>query len=156
MANPKTVIEQEFAGLNLPADVTISLHENSAKEMHIILIPQEDLVFNDTLNADVETILDKAIENESFRKLLMADPRDTLAAELPNFYVPADFKIYFHENTANEIHLLIPALNNQEEGELSEEELEAIAGGAKGRGPHIGRKSGGKAPKCRSQKFRRR
>ncbi|NJO02949.1 MAG: NHLP leader peptide family natural product precursor [Bacteroidia bacterium] len=154
MANPKTMLEKEFSGLKLNDGVNIFLHENTAREMHVILVPNEELVFNDSLEDAVETVLDKAISNDSFKKLLMADPKGTLANELPDFYVPADYKIYFHENTPKEIHLLIPSLA-AEENELSEAELDAVAGGSKGSGPHVGRKRGGKAPKCRSQKFRR-
>lgn len=154
MANPKTMLEREFPGLNFSGDVNIYLHENTAQEMHVILIPDEELVFNAALEGSVEQVLDKAIGNDSFKKLLMADPKGTLANELPDFYVPMDYKILFHENTAKEIHLLIPSLATEED-ELSEAELDSVAGGAKHKGPHVGRGRGGKAPKCRSQRFRR-
>lgn len=151
MANPKTVLEKEL-GLQLPAGVSIQIHENTAHEMHIILVSGEQVVFGDTLDEKVEKVLDKAVANQSFKKLLIADPKGTLAAELPDFYVPDDFRIYFHDNTENEIHLLLPALTATED-ELTEAELDAVAGGSRGRGPHIGRKRGGGGPRCRSQKF---
>lgn len=154
MANPKTVIEQEL-GISLAEDVQIVLHENTAQEMHVILVSDEALVFSDTLEEQVESLLDKAMTNDSFKKLLMADPKGTLANELPDFYVPEDYKIHFHENTTKEIHLLIPSLVTEED-ELSEAELDAVAGGGgKRRGPHVGRRRGGRGPKCRSQHFRR-
>lgn len=156
VANPKTVLSKEFPNFQLDANVNIVLHENTSQEMHIVLVPQEDLVFSDSLDEKVEKNLDKALDNESYKKLLMADPKGTLQAELPDFYVPEGFKIFFHENNDNEIHLLIPSLQTGDD-ELSEAELEAIAGGGrKGKGPHIGRARGKGGPKCRSQKFRRR
>jgi hypothetical protein len=155
MANPKTVLEKEFSLLKINADTKIFLHENTAQEMHVILVPDEQMVFNDELENSVEKMLDKALNNDSFKKLLVADPKGTLANELPDFYVPENFKIYFHENKPNEIHLIIPSLNTVGVGdELSEAELDTVVGGSKGRGPHIGRKRGGGGPKCRSQHFR--
>lgn len=153
MTNPRTVLEKEFPALQLDTDVKIFLHENTAQELHVILLPAEQSVFSDQLEDSVERLLDKAIENESFKKLLIADPKGTLAKELPDFFVPDNFRMYFHENKANEIHLLVPALQLADE-ELSEAELDAVVGGSRGRGPHIGRKRGGGGPKCRSQSFK--
>ncbi|MCS6821766.1 MAG: NHLP leader peptide family RiPP precursor [Microscillaceae bacterium] len=153
MANPKTVLQNLFPELKLPEDTRIILHENTSDEMHVILLPSEEAVFNASLDDKVEQVLDKAILDQAFKKLLLADPKGVLQRELPDFFVPDNFKIYFHENTDKEIHLLIPNLAPQGD-ELSEEELGVVAGGA-GRGPHIGRPRGGKPPKCRSQHFRR-
>ncbi len=153
MANPRTVLEKEFPELKFETDTKIFLHENTPQEMHIILLPAEQTVFADQLDDSVERLLDKAITNDSFKKLLIADPKGTLSNELPNFFVPDNFRMYFHENKPNEIHLLVPALQLADE-ELSEAELEAVVGGSKGRGPHIGRKRGGGGPKCRSQSFK--
>ncbi|NJL12518.1 MAG: hypothetical protein HC913_05650 [Microscillaceae bacterium] len=154
IANPKTILHQTFPSLALGENVRAHLHEDTAQEMHIIMVAGEDLVFSDALETAVEQVLDKAVGEPDLRKRLMADPKGTLATLLPDFYVPEDFRIYFHENSTEEIHLLLPPLA-QAEDELSEAELDAVAGGSRGRGPHIGRKRGGKAPHCRSQKFRR-
>ncbi len=151
IANPKTVLNKEFPTLNLKEGVKIHLHENTTQEMHLILVPTEEAIFHDTLDEKVESVLDKAIANESFKKLLIADPKGALESELPDFYVPESFKIFFHENNANEIHLLIPSLAT-EAGELSEAELEAVAGGGRGKGPHVGRKRGGRGPRCRHKR----
>ncbi len=150
LANPKTIIEKEFGG-NLDTNIKIHIHENNFREMHIILVKAENVIFGDSLDESVEKMLDEAIHNDSFRKLLIADPKGTLNAKLPDYFVPADFKLYFHENTDKEMHVLIPNLAESED-ELSEAELESVVGGKKGKGPHIGRKRGGGGPRCRSQK----
>lgn len=150
IANPKTIIKEEFRDITLSDDINIHIHENSSSEMHVILMPEEAMVFNDQVEDEVEKVLDKAIQDTSFKKLLMADPKGTLATELPNFYTPEDFKIHFYENSATEIHLLIPSLETESD-ELSESELDAVAGGKK-RGPHVGRKRGGGGPRCRRRR----
>lgn len=154
LSNPKHFLNQEFR-TNFGEEVKVIAHENNAEKMHVILLPAEELVFNEDIEEKVETVLDKAITNESFKNLLMSDPKGTLTKELPDYFIPSDFKVYFHENTDTEVHVLLPQLETSDD-ELSEAELDAVAGGKKRRGPHIGRKRGGKAPKCRSQKFRRR
>ncbi len=153
MANPRAILAKAFPEFQIPTDVQFFLHENTTQELHIVLLPAEQTVFGDQLEESVERVLDKAIDNENFKKLLIADPKGTLSGELPDFFVPDNFRMYFHENKPNEIHLLLPALQLADE-ELSEAELDAVVGGSKGRGPHIGRKRGGGGPKCRSQKFK--
>lgn len=150
LKDPKTALEKNFAGATLPKNVEV--HQNSVKEMHIILLPAEKVVYNDALETKVEEVLDKALVDASFKKMLMADPKGTLTKELPDFYIPGDFKVYFHENTEDTMHLVVPALANESE-ELSEAELDSVAGGGGHKGPHIGRPRGGKGPKCRSQHF---
>jgi len=153
-ANPKQVLSNEFPEFKLEDNVKVLVHENTMQEMHIILIPTEQMIFNSPVEEKVEKVLDKAILDEGFKKLLMADPKGTLTKELPEFSVPSDFKVYFHENTATEIHLLLPPLQPVDD-ELSPSELQAVSGG-KAKGPHIGRPRGGSGPKCRSQSFRTR
>lgn len=153
MANPKTILEKEY-GISFSSEVKIVLHENTTQEMHVILLPSEGLVFNDAIEDSVEKVVDKAVLDASFRKLLMADPKGVLTNELPDFFVPQDYKIYFHENTEKEVHILIPSLVSEND-ELTEAELDAVAGGGGSKGPHVGRKRGGGGPKCRSQKFRK-
>jgi len=147
----RTALESHFADFKFPSK--IFLHEDGVNELHVIFSVAEEYVFNASLDESVEKILDKAFENDTFKRKLMANPTGTLAEELPNFYIPDGFKIYFYENTEDELHILLPN-DTGEDGELSEAELEAVAGGGK-KGPHVGRRRGGRAPKCRSQKFRR-
>lgn len=161
--DPRKALAQELSGVQIPDNVNLIVHENTANEMHVILLPDTEASADDIVDDDpFEAVLDKAMLDKSFKDLLMIDPKGVLAKELPDFYVPDEFKVYFHENTATEWHLLIPSLETEDEdGELSEDELEAVAGGAgrrrrrrRRRGPHIGRRRGGKGPRCRKKRFR--
>lgn len=160
--DPRKALAQELSGVQIPDSVNLIVHENTANEMHVILLPDTEASADDIVDDDpFEAVLDKAMLDKSFKDLLMIDPKGVLAKELPDFYVPDEFKVYFHENTATEWHLLIPSLEiEDEDGELSEDELEVVAGGAgrrrrrRRRGPHIGRRRGGKGPRCRKRRFR--
>lgn len=149
--DPQGALKGEFPGFEFPS--TIEVHENNANEMHVIFSTQEEFVFSADLEDSVNQVLDKALVNNDFKKLLVADPKGTLTKELPNYFIPENFKIFFHENASDSMHLLAPTEQTTGE-ELSEADLDAVAGGGR-KGPHVGRSRGGKGPKCRSQKFRR-
>lgn len=161
--DPRKALANELPDVQIPDTVNLIVHENTANEMHVILLPDSEASADDIVDDDpMDVVLDKAMADKSFKDLLMIDPKGVLAKELPDFFVPDEFKVYFHENTATELHLLIPSLEiDDEDGELSEDELEAVAGGAgrrrrrrRRRGPHIGRRRGGKGPRCRKRRFR--
>ncbi len=69
-------------------------------------------------------IITKATKDADFRKLLISDPRSALESEI-GLNVPADFKLQVIEESHNSMSLVLPP----PEGELSDMELEAVAGG---------------------------
>lgn len=71
-------------------------------------------------------IIAKCWADPEFKARLLADPRATLAAE--GFNVPDSIEVLVMENTPRVVHMVLPPA--PAEGELEDEALEAVAGGA--------------------------
>ena len=65
----------------------------------------------------------KAAEDDDFRVRLIADPRTAVEAET-GLRFPHDYRIYVHEETATDAHVVLPP-----KPELSREQLDRVAGG---------------------------
>ena len=76
-----------------------------------------------TVNAMREQLIDKATTDKAFRERLIADPKDTIQAEL-NVAIPAGFDIEVLEDGATKCHLVLPP-----SADLSEGDLQQAAGG---------------------------
>ncbi|MDB9513472.1 proteusin family RiPP peptide OspA [Kamptonema animale CS-326] len=74
-----------------------------------------------------EQLAIKALKDPSFREKLKANPKAVISEEF-NTQVPDDLTIEVVEETATKMYLVLPAPEAVEE-ELSEEQLEAVAGG---------------------------
>lgn len=164
--NPLRSIQQAFPEFSFHPNTQIILHENNAGNMHMILLPEEeaehmeDSLFDD--EDSFEQLIERALNDPNFRKALIADPIGVLEKELPDHFIPEDFRIHFYENSDKEIHLLLPEIEDEipeDEDEMDDDELEIVSGGGKKRGknrkkgPHIGRRRGGKGPRCRKRIF---
>lgn len=76
---------------------------------------------------EVEAIIaERAAADPQFREALIADPR-AVVSELVGFTIPDSVQVILHEESLTQIHLNIPAST-----ELSDEDLELIAGGGGG------------------------
>lgn len=69
-----------------------------------------------------QQITDKAVSDDSFRALLMSDPKSALSQEL-GLEIPEGLEIQVHESDMNTVHLSLPP------SVMNEEQLEAIAAG---------------------------
>ncbi|MNX22588.1 hypothetical protein D3C86_525730 [compost metagenome] len=78
------------------------------------------------MQSPYEALMLKAAQDESFRDALLKNPKATLEAHLGT-QLPEGFTINVVENTATELTLVIPPKLS---GELSDEALSAVAGGA--------------------------
>ena len=72
----------------------------------------------------------KAYDDESFRQELLADPKSIYERELGT-QIPDSFSIEVVEEKPNTIYMVLPRKTEEPgaEGELSDEALEAVAGG---------------------------
>ena len=71
-------------------------------------------------------IVIKSLENPEFRQQLLVNPKAVLSQELGQ-QIPDDISIEVLEETENKIYLVLPPAVVDEE--LSEKQLEAVAGG---------------------------
>ena len=74
-----------------------------------------------------QKLIEKSEQDPAFRRRLLAQPRETLEKEF-GIAVPASVNLQVIEETANSLMLVLPAAA----GELSDLELEAVAGGKEG------------------------
>jgi hypothetical protein len=74
-------------------------------------------------------LIERSLEDDSFRQRLLDDPKGTVEQELGS-QLPEDVEVRVVEESAQSIYLVLPfASPLSEGGEISDEELEAVAGG---------------------------
>ena len=80
-------------------------------------------------------LINRSLEDEDFRQSLLDDPRGTVEQELGGRF-PESIEVRVLEESADTIYLVLPFTQRVGEGgELSDEALEAVAGGdSKGSG----------------------
>jgi hypothetical protein len=77
----------------------------------------------------LEQILTRATVDLDFRKALLAEPRKAILDAL-GVRIPASFRVKFIEREKNvDALIVLPDLQRQD-GELADDDLEAVAGGA--------------------------
>ena len=74
-----------------------------------------------------QKLVERSMKDEAFRRKLIADPRAAIAEEI-GVTIPANVKIQVHEEAADTLHLVVPP-PVKASGELSDAELESVAGG---------------------------
>jgi hypothetical protein len=75
-------------------------------------------------------LVQRSLEDDAFRRRLLEDPKAAVEQELGT-RLPEDVRVVAVEETAETIYLVLPSRSTegQEAGELSDRELEAVAGG---------------------------
>jgi hypothetical protein len=77
---------------------------------------------------EVETaIIARTMKDDAFRKEFLADPKGSIE-KYSGQKLPADVKIFAHTTSSKEVHFVIPDKKTLE-GELSDADLEKVAGG---------------------------
>jgi hypothetical protein len=75
-------------------------------------------------------LIEKSVQDEAFRQRLIEDPKEALEQEL-GARLPKELRIMVVEETQDTIYLVLPSTSmaGAEGVELSEQELESVAGG---------------------------
>ena len=75
-------------------------------------------------------LIEKSVEDEAFRQRLIEDPKGAVEQELGT-RLPEDVRVVTVEETQDTIYLVLPSTSmaGAEGGELSDQELESVAGG---------------------------
>ncbi|MEH2070408.1 MAG: NHLP leader peptide family RiPP precursor [Nostoc sp.] len=117
---PALGTQKDLLGEDLLANQTAQISENSSlvsSTAHILEIEVQ--------------LLARAAQDCDFRTRLIADPKTVMAEKGLNF--PTDIQVSVLQETANHYYLVLPALDFSElevNRELSDAELELVAGGA--------------------------
>ena len=72
-------------------------------------------------------LIEKSLEDESFRQRLIEDPKGTVEEELGT-RLPEEVRVVTVEETQDTIYLVLPS-TPMAGGELSDQELQSVAGG---------------------------
>jgi hypothetical protein len=82
-------------------------------------------------------LIERSLQDESFRQRLLKDPRATVEQEL-GAQLPADMQVQVVEETVDTIYLVLPEVSPAGEGgEISDLDLETVAGGVSAGCPSI-------------------
>jgi len=134
VADPRGVLQEH--GVTLPAGKAVRVVEDTAETVHLVLPTKPAGELSDeqlpTRAGEAQgrarkagQLLIKAWEDPAFKQRLVADPRGVLQEHgLP---LPAGKAVRVVEDTAGTVHLVLPP--KPADGELSDEQLEQVAGG---------------------------
>lgn len=108
------------AGVEVPAGKTVEVIEGGRNELHLFLGDR-------SIVPEVDRVLERAGKDVAFKEKLTSNPKGTLEEAFGQKLPPA-VAVHLHEPAPNRMRLLLPA-QVAGEGELSDLELEAVAGG---------------------------
>ena len=132
LADPKPVLEG--FGMEFSPGVSVQVHENTPSLINAVL-PAKPATSVTLGAADpVSRIVEQAWQDAAFKAKLLSDPREA-AAEC-GLRLPESVELKVWENSATVEHLVLPL--NPAESELSDADLEAVAGGSSGKGAQPG------------------
>jgi hypothetical protein len=124
LANPKPVLNQ--LGMDIADNVTVEIHENTPGLINVVL-PAKPAEPGSLNTADpVARLIEHAWQNPAVKAKLLNDPKEAAAEN--GIRLPDSVEVKVWENTATVQHLVLPV--NPSSTELSDADLEAVAGGS--------------------------
>ena len=119
------------AGIDVPGGVTIKVHQNTPDTVHAVLPVQEEGVLEAwrKISPPGAKVIEKAWNDPEYRKRLFSNPKEAFV-EVTGIAPPEQWKLIGHENTSSELHFVLAYA--AEKGELSDADLEQVAGGKSG------------------------
>ncbi len=138
LSDPKPAIEQA-TGEKLPEDLVIRVVEETPNTRYLMLPPISSMTPEErqqTVNelrqgvgGDFSSVIARSIEDNAFKQELVSQPNAVIEREL-GITLPEGTEIRILEPEDNIRYLVLPMQPDSLEGdELSEEQLEAVAGG---------------------------
>ncbi len=138
LSEPKATIEQA-TGEKLPEDLVIRVMQETPNIRYLLLpsvssmTPEERQQTVNELRqgaaGDFSSVIVRAIEDDAFKQELVSQPHAAIEQEL-GITLPQGSELRVLEQEDNIRYLILPMQPDSLEGdELSEEELEAVAGG---------------------------
>jgi hypothetical protein len=126
-SDPKGSLKK--AGIDIPQGVDIQVHENSADTFHAVLPLKEEGILEmwEHISPPGAKVIERAWSDAEYKKRLFSDPRGAFI-EVTDITPPENLKIFVHENSDTKQHFILPAVVSESE-ELSDADLEAVAGG---------------------------
>ncbi len=128
-------------GENIPTDAEVVAHIDTNSDRNFVL-PESDSILPSGDNY-ILNIIRKALKDASFKNQLLNNTASALAAN--NLRVPDGVNIHVYENQKNLFHVVVPF--NPASGELSDTDLESVAGGGQTL-DNCGYGSGGTSTAC--------
>ena len=131
LADPAAVLAQE--GIPVPPGTEVRVHEDSPTLVHLALPPKPSGELADALAAQAQMnpygqryleLAARAWADPAFKARLLAEPKAALAEQ--GIEYPPGVAVEVHESTPATVHLALPPAPSEE---LSDEQLDAVAGG---------------------------
>jgi hypothetical protein len=130
--DPKAALAS--VGFKVPAGVSVKVYHNTSNEIHAVL-PEKGAIPAGT-DPNVAKVFEKAWADAKFKGELLQDAPKAIKAAT-GAPLPKNLKIVVHENTAKEMVFVLPYVPAAS-GELSDADLEMVAGGKGGGNPSKG------------------